>query len=497
MKAEITNHLASGQLARLIPTVADSKKEERATSSLLASFMVVPMFAKEVLASAGAPIGKRLKITCYTEVTFKSADKSKKPRPDGLIIIQNGSKIWTALVESKIGNAELTNEQVEEYLEIAKQLNINAVITISNQFATTPTHHPLTIAKNKIRSVDLYHFSWLSLKSKAVLLTGSKQVDDPEQAYILSELVRYLDHDSSGVSALSKMPSQWKDACNAIQQGSPMAKNCEFVEQSVSGWHQLLRHLSLNLSMAIGQPVNIALSRAREKDADLNFQEDCCQLSKENKLQAEFEIPNAASKLLFSADFLRRTINISMKLSAPKDKSRSTASINWITRQLKGDHLQDVSLRAYWPRRIPMTVAPLINAKEEPNTLVPADTNDTPTHLEVIRVIDLSARFKGAKTFIEDASKEFPKFYKDVGEQLSKWVAKAPRVQEESESTGPSIPTIFSSPDDIILNEDKAVVASDSEVKCEPLTEKAREDSNKAIVLPSQSVEGPSINQVQ
>lgn len=91
----------------------------------------------------GAPVGKRIKIVCYTEVTFKNNEKMKRPRPDGLVIITSGSKQWTALIESKIGNAELTKEQVEEYLDLAKTHGINALITISNQFATTPTHHPV------------------------------------------------------------------------------------------------------------------------------------------------------------------------------------------------------------------------------------------------------------------------------------------------------------------------------------------------------------------
>ncbi|WP_051786162.1 hypothetical protein [Endozoicomonas numazuensis] len=113
MSSEIKSLLASGQLARLIPTVADSKKEERATSTLLASFMVVPSFAMSVLSDAGASIGKRSRVTCYTEVVFKSPEKGKGPRPDGLVVINNGSKVWTALIESKIGNSELTNDQVE------------------------------------------------------------------------------------------------------------------------------------------------------------------------------------------------------------------------------------------------------------------------------------------------------------------------------------------------------------------------------------------------
>lgn len=411
MSSEIISQLASGQLARLIPTVADSKKEERATSTLLASFMVVPGFAMSVLSDAGASIGKRSRITCYTEVVFKSPDKGKGPRPDGLVVINNGSKVWTALIESKIGSSELTNEQVEEYLSLAKEYKINAVITISNQFATTPTHHPLTIPKLKTRSVELYHFSWLSLKSKAILLTSAKDIEDPEQAYILSELVRYLDHDSSGITTLGKMPALWKELCSSVQNGVTLNKNADYLTDSVSGWHQLLRHLSLNLSMAIGQPVDINLTRQRSKNADLNFSEDCAYLVKESSLKAEFNIPNAASKLTLSADVLRRVINISMKLEAPKDKSRATASINWLSRQLKSTSQDNLSIRAFWPKRIPETMASLESVLENPTVLIPPNVKELPTYLEVVRVVDLGARFKGARTFIEDVSIQFPKFY--------------------------------------------------------------------------------------
>ncbi len=449
MGSEITERLATGQFARLIPTVADSKKEERATSTLLASFMVVPGFAREVLSDAGAPIGKRIKIVCYTEVTFKNREKAKGPRPDGLIIITSGSMQWAALIESKIGNSDLRKEQVEEYLDLAKAQGINALITISNQFATTPTHHPVKVAKNKIRSVDLYHFSWLSLKSKAVLLTADKSVDDPEQAYILSEFVRYLNHDSSGVSSLTRMPSEWKNLCSFIQHGTALGKTSDIVENSVSGWHQLLRHLSLNLSMSIAQPVKIALSRTREKDAELNFSEDCAALAQNNGFSTEFEIPNTASRIIFSADCLRRTINISMKLDAPKDRTRATASINWITRQLKGKGIENVGIRVYWPRRIPMTSSSLVVATENPAALIPEGVSDLPTYLEIIRVADLAARFKGAKTFVEDCSKEFPLFYQDVGQHLSKWVAKAPQIKE-NDSSSPSLPTILNQSEEIV-----------------------------------------------
>lgn len=175
-----------------------------------------------------------------------------------------------------------------------------------------------------MKYTELYHFSWLSLKSTAVLITDNKKIQDPEQAYILSELVRYLDHDSSGIAALSRMANEWKEVCGAIQQQAVLSKSSPAVERAVISWHQLVRHLALNLSMDIGQPVSLGLSRRRIKDAETNFQENCDQLVNQHTLETEFDIPNAASRVHVLADFLRRTVSFSMKLEAPKDRSRAT-----------------------------------------------------------------------------------------------------------------------------------------------------------------------------
>ncbi len=49
------DQIESGEIARLIPAIADAKRKERTTTSLLAPFMVVPAFASTVLASVGDP----------------------------------------------------------------------------------------------------------------------------------------------------------------------------------------------------------------------------------------------------------------------------------------------------------------------------------------------------------------------------------------------------------------------------------------------------------
>jgi len=454
MTKTIKESIASGQIARLIPVVSESSKEERATSSLLAAFMVVPAFANDVLSEVEAPVGKRSTIECYTEVCFKSEDKTRLARPDGLIIVSSGTKSWTALVEAKTGASSLKKEQVEQYLDLAKAYGINAVITLSNQYAVTPTHHPLSVSKTKLRNVGLFHYSWLSIISKAVLIVDNKKIDDPEQAYILSELIRYYNHDSSGITQFSRMDGCWKEVCTAVLQNASLSKTSDNVRAAIGSWQQLLKYLALNLSMKIGQPVTISLSRARN-DQEINFAEDCSQLVNEHCLTASFDIPNAASKIILNADFVRRTLNFSMKLEAPRDRSRATASINWLTRQIKGKpNTDDLVIRVHWPRRRPSTTALFIDALEKPEKLIPEGVTETPSAIEVVRVLDLMSRFKGAQTFVEDATSGFTGFYNDAGQHLSAWVAKAPKVKDNA-SEPQSLPTIMSGANDIVSIENE------------------------------------------
>ena len=449
MFVDIQSQLTSGQLARLIPSISDSKKEEKATSIALAAFMAVPEFAAAVIGGIGVSVSKRTRIECYTEVVFKQVAKEGDKRPDGLVIVKTGSRVWSALVESKIGRSELQKDQIESYLNLAKQLKVDALITFSNQFAPSPSHHPVKISATKTRSVDLFHFSWLSLKSMAAILVSEKKIADPDQAYVMSEVVRYLDSESSGVENFSRMPQSWKDLCMAIQNGATVSKNSEMVVESVGAWHQLLRQLALDLSMAIGESVEISLTRENTRDPESLLAQEATQLRTSGSLDTELTIPNAASKLKIAADVARKVVFVSMKLDAPKDTKRATASINWLLRQLKNKDVSNLSIRAYWPRRMGTTIESIDALREDPSILVPEGSNVIPTSLEVCRVIDLGARFKGARTFVEDISGVVPSFYKDAGQELTNWVAKAPTLKAEKlpASNKPkeqSAPTIFS-----------------------------------------------------
>lgn len=420
--------LEQGEPARLIPVVADSSREQRITSALLAVLKSVDEFGKHMLQAVGAPVTKTSKIDCWTEVVFKRTTDEQKSRPDGLIILTLGSKKWSAMIEAKVGTAELTREQVETYLDIAKENGVNAVITISNQFATLPTHHPIVVNKRKTKAVSLFHWSWQAIMSEAILLAEHKGVADPDQAFLLRELIRFLDHQASGVLAFTRMGLGWQELCIAIQQGSSISKNAPYVFNSLRDWYQLAEFISLKLSLAVGRSVSINISRSHAQDPQQRLNHSTEALLSRQELEAEFIIPDAAARLKVTADLKRRTIASSMRLSAPADRARASSVINWALNQVKKCEDLELIIRAHWPGRTPVTSGSLAQLKANPVSLLSANPTIKPTAFEFVKVIDLANRFRGPSVFVESALAVVPDFYSEVGQYLKAWIPPAPRI---------------------------------------------------------------------
>ena len=89
-------------------------------------------------------------------------------------------------------------EQLECYLDVAREQGFDAVITISNEIAPTPGAHPTAVDKRKLKKVALHHLSWTQVLTEAVMQKEHRGVADPDQAWILGELIRYLEHPRSG-----------------------------------------------------------------------------------------------------------------------------------------------------------------------------------------------------------------------------------------------------------------------------------------------------------
>ena len=83
------------------------------------------------------------------------------------------------------------------------------MITISHQVATTPGIHPVAVDRRKTRKVDLHHLSWSRIQTEAIIQHSNHEVADPNQAWLLSEFIRYIEDPKSGALDFEDMGSSW------------------------------------------------------------------------------------------------------------------------------------------------------------------------------------------------------------------------------------------------------------------------------------------------
>jgi hypothetical protein len=228
--------------------------------------------------------------------------------------------------------------------------------------------------------------------------------------------------------AFDRMNAGWKDVCTTIHSAMPVGKASTEVIESVSSWHQFVRSLSLEMSVAVGRSVTVPLRREYVRDPAKRLADDCQALATGHSLEAEFEIPNAASRIKFVADFKRRTVSCSMRLHAPEDRVKAKSRINWLISQLKNFPDDNLLVKVIWPFRTPDTFGTLGDLKKNPDAARTDKTDQPPSAFEVIMTRDLMARFKGASTFVQDTQGFILEFYEKVGQHLREWVAPPPKI---------------------------------------------------------------------
>ncbi len=428
-----------GQKAPLFPVLADSSKEGRTLSIVLAVLAQVPEFSASLLNAIGRKQGKRTTIEAFTEVTFPKIAQQNL-RPDGCIAINTGKSRWTALVEAKIGNAALKPEQLESYLKLARQVGVDAVITFTNDFAPLPEHHPIRVDKRLLSKVSLYHFSWFSLLTMINLLALNDDIADSDHRFLLSELQRFLLHPSAGLKRFDSMGPEWPDAIERLRSGAKILKTAPETVAVVANWHSELRDLCLLLSRKTGARTDIKLSPKHRTDSRIRLQDDAKLLSEKGYLSGCILVPDAAAPIEIEADLSTRTARAAMRLDAPKDKAQQRSRLNWLLRQLRGiDDASAITITANWPGRAAPTTSTLAEAMDDETIHVHPDRSMLPHSFTVMKMMSDGRRFAGRKTFIQSLEElVVEQFYGEIAEQLTAWRPPAPKLRlavEESDAT--------------------------------------------------------------
>ena len=421
--------------ARLIPTSGISgtdEQERRATSALLAVMGAVREFSKAVLTPLGAPAGN---VETFIEVPFAVGDK--KCFPDGLIRVSRGTRSWTALVEVKTGRNVLETEQLETYLDVAREEGFDALITISNEIPAAAGQHPTKVDGRKLRKVDLRHWSWTYLLSTAVMQKEHRGVSDPEQAWILGELIRYLEHPRSGAMELEDMGSNWVPVREAVNAGTLRATD-KAAPEVVARFDALLRYTALRLGRRLGTDVSHVLSRKELAEPSIRSQSLLDSLVSRGELGGAIRIPNTVGPLHVTADLRTGRVTCHLDIEAPKE-GRPTTRVNWLIRQLMAapDNLR---VEAFAANGRGASAAELLGTiRENPVALV----TDPKRELRSFRVAMSASmgakRGRGRGSFIDSVLDLTDVFYSDVLQNLKSWAAAPPRMRETvPEPTSPA-----------------------------------------------------------
>ncbi len=459
MESTEREHLRDREV-RLFPSAHISSVREaelRAASSLLAMTKAVDEFGRVVTRAAGAPKGQ---LSCFVEVPFKVEGPAgpRAIRPDGVITVTRGKREWSALLELKVGDNPLNQDQFNEYHRLASSLNLDALITVSNEPALPNGQPPLAIDGRRARRVPVTHFSWDRLLSEARLLSRKKLVQDPDQAWMLREWTRYVADPDSRIIRPPDFGPQWHDVVALAREGKLSSAPVK-VQSVVERWHGFVRKAGMRLRAELGAEVTPRVSRAHRNNPAAYLKAETDTTVDRGSLKARFRVAGAAGDVYLEVLLASRMARCGISVDSP-DKGRALTRIRWIVRQLRKleDPPSETTITALWDQRGLESRSSLSEAvKDEAALLRDVGSQMVPREARPKRFrIETTARLKKARGRASAAVAEgvyalFEEFYGRVVQDLTPYIPKAPQLPEPAKQVATANALVpVSSPLDVV-----------------------------------------------
>ena len=413
--------------ARLLPSTGikgEKERETRATQALLSVMRGVPDFGSKILHLGGGPSGSRL-VETYAEVPF-SGGEGNACRPDGAAVVRTRGRapnVRRWLIEVKTGDDQLTAEQVGTYLDIAREQGFDAVLTVSNQITSSPEESPVTLPARRGRPRDsepqLYHLSWWRILTEAAVLHQHQGIADTDQAWILAELIAYLDDERSGVKPFHDMGRGW----TTVRDGAPAERlraNQPEVQEVTERFGQLVEYLGMSLYRDLGRRAEVLHGRG---DAASRRSEACAELAGRGTLRAAIKIADTVNPVEIVADLRTRQLATTVDVPAREDRATALPRIRHLLSQLKDTPEAGVDVEALYTYRR-AAQATLTDARANPGRLLlEAAPRETPRSFRITlrRPIGRGGGRGGRDSAIDKTRRQLIDFYRDVIQGITPW----------------------------------------------------------------------------
>ena len=424
---------------RLFPSVSirnEREAELRATASVLTVIRAVSEFGRRIVRLAGGPgLGN---LSCYTEVPFMTQEQ-KELRPDGILRRERGDKQWTAFVEVKIGDTDLDQGQIDSYYQLARDHDIQTLITISNQSARSDGTPPLDIAKHRGRKVDVVHFSWERLLSEAQILIGKEGVSDTDHIWILEEWIRYLEDPGSRIIAPPDFGDSWSQVIKLAKTNN-LSEDADMLDVTTH-WVGYLRKLAFRLQAKLCTDVQVCMTRKERNDPE-EHRKNSHDIT-EGSLNGKIRILDSAGDIAIKILLPSKTAQYSIEVNPPT-KGLQATRVKWISRYLKSVPTGNIEVSADWlepgKRKGFSTSCSMQEYMEDAGRLLhdrdgyPIPKKAEPRLLRIEATRGLRPmRGKSSVPVLQDISQGLEDFYHIIVQDLRPYVPPAPKMKEEPE----------------------------------------------------------------
>ena len=263
-------------------------------------------------------------------------------------------------------------------------------------------------------------------------------VADPDQAWILGELIAYLEHPSSGAMRFEDMGRHWTAVRDNAKAGT-LGPHDEGVDDVVARWDELSRYLCLELGRELGTDVRQIVPRRDRQDVARRRARSAKTLADAGILECVLRVPAAVADITLRAELKTRTISASLQIDAPGE-GRPRTRVNWIIRQLRADAPGDLRVDVAFESRSATTSALLETLVDQSDEALLDDRRIAPRSFGVTLTRDMGMARSGQRSFIGSVTSLLNEFYRTVVQNLDTWTPRAPRLPESVEPAGTESP---------------------------------------------------------
>ncbi len=263
------------------------------------------------------------------------------------------------------------------------------------------------------------------------MLIRHEGVGNAAHAWLLQELLHYLQHENSGCHGFQNMGPAWVPVRNGIDDETLCQGDSRAVDV-VESWERLVRQVCLRLGGELGQKVLPVQRAKRGSDPRTRRAALADQLCADGRLEAELRIDGTPGILALCADLRTGKLRTSIEIPAPEQGYPLTWAKR-LVRQL-ADAPADLHVEALLVGQAPGPRGTLERLRPEPADLLPKDgTPITGFRLSLFRGMG-NTRGNAESGFIRSVDESVDRFHAHVVVHLDRRTS--PSRTRETVATG-------------------------------------------------------------